>query len=62
MKDDHTTNLTTSLIHFSLKGRENVFFELGSEKDKAGYTPSFFADAWEPILLSAPDSALFSLL
>ena len=24
--------LTTSLIHFSLKGRENVLFELGSER------------------------------
>ena len=26
--------LATSLIHFSLKGWENVLFELGSERDK----------------------------
>ena len=28
--------LTTSLIHFSLKGWENVLFELGSERVKVG--------------------------
>ena len=34
MKDDFTTNstVTTSLIHFSLKGLENILFENGSER------------------------------
>ena len=33
MTDDYTTKiLTTLLIHFSLKGRQNVLFELGSER------------------------------
>ena len=34
--------LTTSLIHFSLKGWENVLFELGSERVKGPVTPCRF--------------------
>ena len=36
MKDDCATSLRycTSLIHFTLKGWENVLFELGSERVK----------------------------
>ena len=34
MKDDSTTNAHyTSPMHFSLKGWENVLFELGSERE-----------------------------
>ena len=32
MKDDYITILTTSRIHISLKGWENVLFELESER------------------------------
>ena len=33
MKDDYSANsLTTSPIHFYIKGWENVLFELGSER------------------------------
>ena len=37
MKDDSLPIPTTSLIHFSLKGRENVLFELGSETQRVTY-------------------------
>ena len=34
--------LTTSLIHFSLKGWENVIFELGSERAKSSTVVAYW--------------------
>ena len=50
--------VTTSLIHFSLKGWENVLFELGSERVKFPFTVWTARELWS---VHCTDVALFSV-